>query len=75
MDMSRLKKIDDQEVKIFNPTKCARSEEYFFDKNGKSCKREDAVRFILRFFDESGKLINETWGECTPQKENKGRVK
>lgn len=44
------------------PNGGAYSEIYFFDLNGNPVDETKAVRCVIRECDESGNLINETWG-------------
>ena len=39
---------------------------YYFDKEGKACKKDDAVRCIIGETDTRGNLIQETFADIAP---------
>ena len=43
---------------------------YFFDADGKSCDSDHAVKFVATVYGKDGKVIQETWGTCSPKTKN-----
>lgn len=75
MDMSRfIKDKKNKVLEIPKLTDIAKTEIYYFDENGKSCDKKEAVKFIAKSYDNYGNFINETWGHCVT-KEEKGKSK
>lgn len=69
MDMSRFTKIEDGQVNLPTFPVDGKTEMYFFDINGKECEKDKAVTFVARICDKDGNIISESWGDCTPKKE------
>ena len=46
----------------------AYSEIYYFDKDGKTADKSQAVRCVIRECAENGDLINEIWGALSSRK-------
>ena len=46
----------------------------YFDENGKTVSKEEATFAIITEYDQSGNLINETWGEIGNKEETSKRI-
>lgn len=63
-------KAENNVVQLPNLKDIAKKDILFFDKDGKACGEEDAVRFIATCYDKAGNRINETWGMVKKEPES-----
>ncbi len=60
----------DMPVNIPKPVKSASTKIVYFDEQGKSCDKEQAVSAIITEYDKDGNLINENWMKLKDENQN-----